>query len=41
MLRTDPASYVNQNPSWTPTIPGANGEDCTFGLPDLIEYART
>ena len=41
MLRTDPMSYVNQDPSWTPTIPGTNGKDGTFGLPDLIEYART
>jgi len=41
MLRTDPMSYVNGDPSWTPTIPGTNGKDGTFGLPDLIEYART
>lgn len=41
MLRTDPASYVNQNPGWTPTIPGSNAKDGSFGLPDLIDYART
>ena len=41
MLRTDPASYINQDPSWVPTIPGTAGKDGTFGLPDLIEFART
>jgi hypothetical protein len=41
MLRTDPASYINQNPTWQPTIPGTNGKDGTFGLPDLIGFARS
>lgn len=41
MLRTDPASYVNQNPGWTPTIAGTSGKDGTFGLADLIDFART
>lgn len=40
MLRNDPASFVNQEPTWTPTLPGSSGKDGTFGLADLIAYSR-
>ena len=39
LLKLDPSSYLNQEPAWTPTAPGASGKDGTFGLPDLVAFA--
>jgi hypothetical protein len=41
MLRTDPSSYVNLDPLWKPTVAGGSAPDGTFGLADLIQFART
>jgi hypothetical protein len=41
MLKTDPASYVNRDPLWKPTLDGASAPDGTFGLADLIQFARS
>ncbi len=39
LLRTDPSSYLSQQPGWAPTLTGTAGQDGTFGLPDLVEFA--
>jgi hypothetical protein len=38
LLGGDPHSYLSQEPTWTPTLPDADG-DGTFSLGDLIAFA--
>jgi hypothetical protein len=40
MLRTDPSSFLSQQPRWRPN-PDYLGAGNTFGLAELIEFART
>jgi hypothetical protein len=37
LLRADPDSYLNADPSWTPTLPSRDGAD--FRLTDLLLFA--
>jgi Animal haem peroxidase len=40
MLRTDPSSFLSQQPTWKPN-PAYFGSADTFGLAELIEFARS
>ena len=38
LIQSDPASYVNVRPSWTPTVPASN-PSLGFRMVDLLGYA--
>ena len=39
LLQTDPASYLVQQPSWTPTLPAAYSNDGGFRMIDFLAFA--
>jgi hypothetical protein len=39
LLRADPQSYLNLEPTWTPTLPARNGDPREFDAVDLLQYA--
>ena len=39
LLQTDPASYLVQQPSWTPTLPAAHSTDGGFRMIDFLAFA--
>jgi hypothetical protein len=40
LLQLDPASYLNTNPGWTPTLPRRSGAPGDFRMVDLLTVAR-
>lgn len=39
LLRADPQSYLQLEPTWTPTLPQSRGEARSFDMSDLLRFA--